>query len=313
MADVPGLTITAHEAIPKADALVVDEGLGEANDRAAPYLAEVRALACFARDDAGRVLGGAVGRTWGRCAELQQLWVADSRRGEGLGTRLVERFHAEAEARGSRVFYLDTWNFQARPFYERLGYRVRLVLAGFRPGVEKYTMVRESAASLDGPLAIRPLGAADQDFLWDALHVALWDPPPAPLRPREVLDHPGVQIYAEGWGRETDIGVCGTLAAFDRPVGACWMRLVPERKGLGYVDDATPQLGIAVMPGHQGKGYGRLLMQAALAAAKAKGIAQVSLTVHEKNPARRLYEQCGFRLAGRPGPDYALMVAKLSG
>jgi len=164
---------------------------------------------------------------------------------------------------------------------------------------------------MNPPLSIRPLVAADQDFLWDALHVALWDPPPAPLRPREVLEHPGVQIYAEGWGRDTDIGVCGELEGEAQPVGACWMRLVPDRKGLAYVDDATPQLGIAVMPGHQGRGYGGRLMRAALAQAKARGIAQVALTVHARNPARHLYEQCGFRHAGDPGPDYRLMVAKL--
>jgi len=161
-------------------------------------------------------------------------------------------------------------------------------------------------------LRIRPLVASDQDFLWDALHVALWDPPPAPLRPREVLEHPGVQIYAEGWGRETDIGVCGEIDGRPDPVGACWMRLVPDRKGLAYVDDFTPQLGIAVMPGHQGKGYGGGLMRAALAAAKARGIAQVSLTVHERSPAVHLYEKCGFRDAGRPGLDYRLMVARLA-
>jgi ribosomal protein S18 acetylase RimI-like enzyme len=87
---------------------------------------------------------------------------------------------------------------------------------------------------------------------------------------------------------------------------------VPDRKGLAYVDDATPQLGIAVMPGHRGKGYGGQLMRAALAAAKARGIAQVSLTVHVENPAVLLYERCGFRTAGFPAPNYRLMVARLA-
>ena len=52
-------------------------------------------------------------------------------------------------------------------------------------------------------------------------------------------------------------------------------------------------------------------MRAALEAAKARGIAQVALTVHARNPARHLYEKCGFRHAGNPGPDYLLMVAPL--
>ena len=54
---------------------------------------------------------------------------------------------------------------------------------------------------------LRPLASSDQQALWNWLHLALWDPPPAPLRPREVLDHPAVSIYAREWGREGDVGV----------------------------------------------------------------------------------------------------------
>ena len=61
-------------------------------------------------------------------------------------------------------------------------------------------------------IRFRPLLPQDQAFLWDVLHIALWDPPPAPLRPREVLDHPGVRIYAEDWGREDDVGVVALVA-----------------------------------------------------------------------------------------------------
>jgi len=143
--------------------------------------------------------------------------------------------------------------------------------------------------------SIRALNPADQAFLWEALHVALWDPPPAPLRPREILQDPHVRIYAEDWGRPGDIGVVAVLAEEVSPVGACWMRQLQGGVGFGYVDDATPQLGIAVLPGLQGRGLGRRLLVEALAAARAEGIRQVALTVHPENPARRLYESCGFR------------------
>ena len=42
----------------------------------------------------------------------------------------------------------------------------------------------------------RPLASADQDFLWDVLHVALWDPPPAPLL-RAALEAASAHGYAQ--------------------------------------------------------------------------------------------------------------------
>lgn len=144
-----------------------------------------------------------------------------------------------------------------------------------------------------GLLTFRALTADDQPQLWNWLHVALWDPPPAGLRPVGILQEPGVRIYAQGWGQPGDVGVVARVDGVD--AGACWMRLLPAGVGLASVDAQTPQLGIALMPPHQGKGHGRPLMMAALAAARQAGYRQVSLTVHPQNPAIRMYESCGFR------------------
>ena len=158
-------------------------------------------------------------------------------------------------------------------------------------------------------LRIRNLSAADQAVLWDLLHVALWDPPPAELRPREILQNPAVRIYAEDWGRAGDVGVIAE-GANGEIAGACWMRLIKGGVGLGYVDDETPQLGIALFPKYQHHGHGEPLMLAALDAAEAHGYQQVSLTVHPQNPAIRLYERCGFEKRGERN-TYHLMVAAL--
>ena len=158
-------------------------------------------------------------------------------------------------------------------------------------------------------VGLRPLLPSDQDRLWEWLHMALWDPPPAPPRPLEVLQNPGVSIYAEGWGREGDVGVVGEYA--ETTIGACWMRLIRGGAGLGYVDDETPQLGIALSPEFRGRGLGRLLMVAALDAARAHGYRRVSLTVHPQNPALRLYESCGFEKRGIRN-TYHLMVVDLA-
>ena len=133
--------VSVHDDLPAEEAGLIDEGLGQANASAAP-LHEVRPLSCFVRSANGAVVGGAVGRTWGACCELQQLWVAPSHRGRGLGSLLVRRFEERAESRGCRTFYLETFSFQAPALYRSLGYEPRLALQGFGAGIVKYVMVR---------------------------------------------------------------------------------------------------------------------------------------------------------------------------
>jgi GNAT superfamily N-acetyltransferase len=139
----PKLTFSVHDDIPRDTGRLVDEGLGAANEEAAP-LDEVERLACFARLATGEVVGGAIGRTWGECCELQQLWVDRAHRRRGIGSRVVQAFERAALERGCRRFYLETFSFQAPSLYERLGYEVKLAIDGFPDGIVKYVMVREA-------------------------------------------------------------------------------------------------------------------------------------------------------------------------
>src|SRR5512137_3059257 len=116
MASREALTFTVHDEVPPDAGRIVDDGLGAANAAAAP-LQDVRPLSCFARSAAGQVVGGVVGRTWGSCCELQQVWVEPAHRRAGIGTSLVREFERHAEARGCRTFYLETFSFQAPDFY----------------------------------------------------------------------------------------------------------------------------------------------------------------------------------------------------
>jgi GNAT superfamily N-acetyltransferase len=136
-----GLQLTQHDSADGiAHALaVVDRGIGDFND-AEPALADVQHLSVLARSEAGVVLGGAVGRTWGRACELQQLWVEGALRAQGLGSQLLQAFEAAAAARGCTLVYLDTFSFQAPDFYRRQGYATALETTGYTQGVVRYTM-----------------------------------------------------------------------------------------------------------------------------------------------------------------------------
>jgi len=91
-------------------------------------------LAVFARDGEGQLVGGASGlvnRTW---LHVSLLWVPESLRHQGLGSRLLGVIEAAAVARGCIHAHLDTSSCQARPFYEHHGYAVFAVLEDYPPG-----------------------------------------------------------------------------------------------------------------------------------------------------------------------------------
>ena len=63
----------------------------------------------------------------------------------GLGTRLVQEAEKIARARGYAGIFLDTFSFQARPFYERLGYSVFTVIDDYPPGHRRFLMAKSFA------------------------------------------------------------------------------------------------------------------------------------------------------------------------
>jgi len=95
-------------------------------------------IAFLLEDAAGEVLGGALGDLWGGWLHIWYLWVARHLRGRGWARRLVREAERYAIARGAHHAYLETFSFQARPLYEKLGYEVFARLDGFPPGHTKY-------------------------------------------------------------------------------------------------------------------------------------------------------------------------------
>jgi GNAT superfamily N-acetyltransferase len=101
---------------------------------------EYRDLTFVARADHGSVIGAALGETGRGWLRVSVVWVTESSRNLGLGTQLVNAMEAEAVKRGCHGTYLDTFSYQACPFYKKLGYEVFGTLDDYPTGHQRLYM-----------------------------------------------------------------------------------------------------------------------------------------------------------------------------
>jgi GNAT superfamily N-acetyltransferase len=95
---------------------------------------EEEAVNIFVRNANDTVVGGLLGHIRWRWLYVSKLWVADELRGQGRGAALLEAAEKVARERGCIGAYLDTFEYQARPFYEKCGYTHFGTLDGYPPG-----------------------------------------------------------------------------------------------------------------------------------------------------------------------------------
>ena len=103
---------------------------------------ERRPLGLFVRSEAGAPIAGLTGLSaWGWLF-VQYLFVSESLRGQGVGSRLLRAAEEEARARGCVGVWLDTFSFQALPFYQRHGYRVFGTITDYPPGGARHFLLK---------------------------------------------------------------------------------------------------------------------------------------------------------------------------
>ncbi|WP_414447782.1 GNAT family N-acetyltransferase [Burkholderia sp. 22PA0099] len=137
------LTDQADEAVRKR----IVEPLVQYNVNATGAPAGHRPLVVALRDAGGEIVGGLWGMTGYEWLFTQLLVVPEAARGSGVGTRLMRLAEQEAVARGCHHAWLDTFSFQARPFYERLGYACFAELPDYPTGFSRYFMKKALGAA----------------------------------------------------------------------------------------------------------------------------------------------------------------------
>lgn len=159
-----------------------------------------------------------------------------------------------------------------------------------------------------GGISIRPLGSdpgadagdSHQPFVTDMQYEALFVPPGGVAPDRAVLDEPDIARYHVDFGsRDGDVGRIATDSD-GSPIGAAWVR---QLQAYGWVDDRAPELAIAVVADRRGQGVGEALLTALI-----DEVPRMSLSVDERNPAKRLYERLGFETVRRDGESTVTML-----
>jgi GNAT superfamily N-acetyltransferase len=110
------------------------------------------------RDDAGAVAGGFWGATLFQWLQVEMLFVPKPLRGLGVGSALMAVAERTARERDCRGAYVDTFSFQAVPFYKKLGFTPFGTLDDFPPGYSRIYLYKRfdvSPAGPPGPLAVR--------------------------------------------------------------------------------------------------------------------------------------------------------------
>lgn len=97
-------------------------------------------LALYVRDSDGTIRGGLVGFLAWQWLSIDLLWVDQPLRGQGYGSALLAQAEQAAREAGCVAVRLDTYEFQARPFYEQHGFSVYGELAGYPAGTRTYLL-----------------------------------------------------------------------------------------------------------------------------------------------------------------------------
>jgi GNAT superfamily N-acetyltransferase len=114
------MDLTVEDDPDPADVALLEARVAEETARNTGRVEDVESqLAIFVRADDGTIVAGIYGWTWGGCAELHHLWVDETRRGHGLGSRLLDEAEAEATRRGCGQVVLFTHKANTGPAGER--------------------------------------------------------------------------------------------------------------------------------------------------------------------------------------------------
>ncbi|MCL1801880.1 MAG: GNAT family N-acetyltransferase [Promicromonosporaceae bacterium] len=124
------------------DRKVIDKGLTEYNQSKVPFgnYADISRVIKLGDE----IIAGIIAdiSPW-NILEIETLWVSEHYRQRGYAKALMDEVERLAKSMGSHLSQLDTFDFQAKSFYDELGYKVFGILEDHPKGHMRYYMSKK--------------------------------------------------------------------------------------------------------------------------------------------------------------------------
>jgi len=94
-------------------------------------LPPIETFAYYLRDEQDNIIGGCSGAIFYGCVYIDQLWLSEPLRGQGCGTKLMQAALAYGKEKGCTFATVNTMDWEALGFYQKLGFEVEPARTGF--------------------------------------------------------------------------------------------------------------------------------------------------------------------------------------
>jgi GNAT superfamily N-acetyltransferase len=151
----PPVSIRIQRKASRRDLQVIWRGLRRFNQRAVGHTPYAHFLV-EARSPRGALRGGLQGVVYYQWLFIANFWLAEKVRRGGVGSQLIAEAERHAASLGCHGVWLDTFAWQARPFYEKQGYRVFGSLPDYPAGHSRFFMMKRLEPAAAAATGRRP-------------------------------------------------------------------------------------------------------------------------------------------------------------
>ncbi len=217
---------------------------------------------------------------WGQL-HIKYLFVQEQYRSQGIATELMKHAVEFAQSRGCTFAFVETMNFQALEFYQKLGFNVELSRYGYNKG-SSFHYLKRDLISAARPLTIRPLTQSDISIIVSQFSQHNWPKPGSTFETYLKEQHAQDRLVWVAYDKDQFVGYA-TLK---------WQsKYEPFR-----IKNIPEIMDLNVLPPFQGQGIGSALLKTAeKAACKTHPIIGIGVGLYAGyGNAQKLYIRHGY-------------------